>query len=567
MSLETQPPAPRQPEMSARVDNLRREIQQLVGRGIESPRFELTRKCSLASGERKSQTDFAKTIQGMSNAYPSAERAYVVGADQKEKKFYPLENEREFDPANLRQILEKYLGPVPNFEAYTLETDDHIKFAAVVLAAEQAHPIVVRTSVQGSGGQAQLLQEGDIWIKKQTGLARASRDDIERMYETRIEGEAERRAQQRFADLRDGLEASFRLQTLPERRIPSEDLVFGPAAEYRAYIEQLLANRDVLRFHMVVTTLRDLLVERWHSVNAYVPEVTFEGSAKVADHFQNAFQPALRRLVYAGLLLIKQGLNVDRFERVADLLIEAFGVSGKLPAFPTLGAPAGQPTKGTVAVEVLLGARVLATYAMRMARYGYLPPLLKKYVAPVGSRAARKQEPFLFWPLRVNVPGNDRIAYTWQHTVQPHWLEFFGNEASFHYAASQLEFILDLNSYLATKNPAGKQWVSQYRPDTNFEYWEGSDLWRYPLDAVVPLAERMYETLALGPNYPFFFDFSVEHAVFQQAFSTSPQEVFEVYLFRLERWSAEAASGSGRFPQHEPDWGPVLGPRMRRNGG
>src|SRR5439155_24267066 len=111
----------------------------------------------------------------------------------------------------------------------------------------------------------------------------------------------------------------------------------------------------------------------------------------------------------------------------------------------------------------------------------------------------------------------------------------------------QLEFILFLNSYLATQVPEAAQWVSQYRPDMSFDYWNSSDLWRYQLDAVVPVAERIYESLALGPDAAHLVDFSVEHSVFQKAFSPTPstspeqrQGFFVGYLNVLLKWHTQA---------------------------
>jgi hypothetical protein len=317
------------------------------------------------------------------------------------------------------------------------------------------------------------------------------------------------------------------------------------------------------------------LTERWHSLNGFDPEGSFKDAgfeAKVEDHLRNDFYPALRKLVHAGLFVVKYGLNTDWFERVANLLIEVFGVCGKLAALPPPGArtPTGRTTRGTVGLEVLLGARALATYATRMNRYEYLPGLLKKYVNPIGSSTARKREPFLFWPLRMNVEGNDRIAYAWQAVVEPSWLDFFGSRRSFLDSASQLEFILFLNSYLATQIPDATQWISEFRPDSSFQYWYGSDLWRYRLDSVAPMAEKIYESLIMGPDAPILLELSVEHSVFQKAFSpsssTTPghrQELFVEFLRQLLKWQAQAALSQGCFLHHEPDWGPVLGPRMR----
>jgi hypothetical protein len=566
--MPTEDPSSRvdQASTAAKIENLRREIQQLVIGGIESPGFELTRICSLATGHRKSQTDFAKTIQGMANAYPPEERVYVIGADQREKKFFPIENAKELDPANIRQILQKYLEPVPNFDAWELKTDDGITFVAIVVGAEQPRPILVK--VQFGDDKNQFLHIGDIWIKKNTGLTKANRGDLEKIYETRIEVEAERRAERRFADTRNGLEASFRLQFSPERKIPSSDLVFGPATEYKAYIELLLANQDGLRFHMLLTSIRDLLIDKWHSIDGFDAKTSFSvtSETKVANHFQNTFLPALRRLAYAGLLLIKFNLYTEWFKRVADLLIDAFDVCNRLRGLPPAspGIPAEWVTKNTVALEALLSGRLLATYAMRMEQYPHLPELLRKCVIPIASSPTLVREPFLFWPLRASVPGYDRIAYLWQHTVQPYWLDFFGSETSYFEAASRLEFILHMNSYLATENPDAVRWVSQYRPNTKFDYWYTSDLWRYRFNPVVPLAEKIYKNLPSGPSSAFLLDLSVEHSVFQKAFQPSDssfsgqeQQIFVAYLKKLSSWRSEAAHSSGRFA-FQTDWGLLL---------
>jgi len=583
---------------SLRPESIRIEIQQLVIQGVESPRIELTRECSLASDNKESQVDFAKTIQGLANAHPGEERVYVVGADQKKKRFCSLNNDREFDTANLRQVLEKYLEPLPRFEAHILETGEQSKFAAVILAAEQPRPIVAKANVQAADGKRQILQKGDIWIKKSTSLVRADRDDLEAFYETRIETESERRAAKRFSDMRNGIEASLRLQLSPERRIPSDDLIFGPNAEYKAYVEQLIANDDILRFRMLITTLHDLLVERWHSVNAFDSSVAHgidqasqirrlaqrgddyaraaaeleKPALAISDHFRDVFIPALHRLAYTGLVLLKHDLNQDWFAPVADLVAEVFELCASFAALPEPGIDAshGLQTKGTVGLEVLLVGKALATYVVRARRYGYLAAILKKCVTWIGASSSKGKKPLLFWPLRMNVPGNDRIAYAWEHAVQPYWIEFFGSEQSYLGAACGLEFILHLNSYLATKNADASGWVGTFKPDVDFQYWYGSDLWRYPLETILPLAEDIYRALAMGPNAALLVSISVEQGVFQKAFqpgqqsiSGSEQQIFVHYLKELYAWQAQAALSMGHFQRHV-DWGPILGPLVTK---
>jgi hypothetical protein len=435
-----------------------------------------------------------------------------------------------------------------------MHTDNAIEFAAVVVAADQPRPIVAR--IQAGDDKTQFLQKGDIWIKKNTGLTRANRDDLERIYETRIAAEAERRAEGRFADMRNGLEATFRLQFSPEHRMPSKDLVFGPGEEYKAYVELLLANQDGLRFHMLLTSIRDLLIEGWYSVAAFDSRTSFssESDAALSKHLQSTFLPALRRLVFAGLLLIKFNMYQEWFKGAADLLIEVFAVCSRLPGVlpRSPGVPEEWVTRETIALEIVLSGRLLAAYVIRMERYEHLPELLRRVVIPVASSASRTREPFLFWPLRINVPEHDRVAYLWRHAVNPYWLDFFGSETSYLEAACRLEFILHLNSYLATENPEASRWVSQYRSDINFDYWYKSDLWRYRLDPVVPLVEKIYENLPMGPNAPFLLDLSVEHTVFQKAFQPSEQsiagqeqEIFTKYLKALASWRSKPPMDRG----------------------
>ena len=352
---------------------------------------------------------------------------------------------------------------------------------------------------------------------------------------------------------------------------------------------------------MLMTTLRDISIEKWHSVKAYARE-TLQASesaanlaavlqrasspenaashalseanaltASLTDHFRNNFNPSLRRLVYAGLLLCKYQLHAEYFNLVVELLAEVFRECDKLLGLPApdTTVPEGWINRGTVGLELLLSARVLATYAVRTGHYEYLEPLLKQNVPPMAASNPAEQKPFLLWPLRLNVPGHDRIAYAWEHVARPYWLDFFGSEESYLGAACQLELVLHMNSYLATEIPEVANWLNLYRPHINFAYWYGSDLWRYSLNLIVPLAEKLYEALGQGPDAPFLLNFSMEQTIFQKAFRPSPQVItgeerprFVNYLKALAGWQSQAALSSNRFP-HQTYWGPVLEPLLR----
>src|SRR5260370_6997530 len=79
--------------------------------------------------------------------------------------------------------------------------------------------------------------------------------------------------------------------------------------------------------------------------------------------------------------------------------------------------------------------------------------------------------------------------------------QFFGNWEDFLRAACQLEFILELNSYLGV-GEAGqkpKEWLARYRPDTIFNYVP--DHLRYELSVCRPIAEELYEAIKRSPDH------------------------------------------------------------------
>jgi hypothetical protein len=386
---------------SERLSRVGEEIEALVARGAENTRFEFTLQCSLAASDRKSQVDFVKTIQGMANCLPPEDRGYVIGADQKNKCFSNVENAREFDAANLGQILSKYLEPLPNFESYPIVSKSGHSYVVVLLPAEQPRPIVAKTSVQAPDGRTELVRVGDVWVKKNTALMLATRADIEAIYALRIDAEAERRAQQRFAITRDTLEATLRIRTSSEPQTPTEDLVLGPDSNYEAYVEQVIASHDELRFRMLLTVVRRFLIERWHTFKAYgsySSEPVTERVENLGSHFTDMFQPALRRLMHVGLLLLEyETTPIHWFENVVRLLVAAFVACTKLEALSA-------DSKMNIGIDIVVAARVLGTYAARMNRYSYLSPLLRETVPSIGRATRRYQEPILFWAVRKNVP-------------------------------------------------------------------------------------------------------------------------------------------------------------------
>jgi len=104
--------------LSERVEQYRQEIQSLIKLGVDHPRYEFKRSCSISRENLGDRLDFIKFLQGMANAEVGGERCITIGADPKEKLFYPVSNTEEFDAATVSGVVTKYLDPPPRFQVF-----------------------------------------------------------------------------------------------------------------------------------------------------------------------------------------------------------------------------------------------------------------------------------------------------------------------------------------------------------------------------------------------------------------------------------------------------------------
>src|SRR5215510_5925710 len=213
--------------LAERFDRYRAEIPKIVERGIEHPNCELKRAATIAKENLPDRLDFIKLIQGLANAHVAEERFIVIGADQRERKFYNVENRDEFDPAKLSQVIAKYLDPQPRLEVFnSIQTDSGESYVLIVVSADQPRPIVAIT--EGKSDKKTHFGQGSIWVKKDTSLQLATRADLDQMYEAyikrRVDEEAETRARRRFDHFREEFGSSFALAPAAVS-VPSSDLI------------------------------------------------------------------------------------------------------------------------------------------------------------------------------------------------------------------------------------------------------------------------------------------------------------------------------------------------------
>jgi hypothetical protein len=561
--------------LSERLDRYRREAQRIVASGTEHPCWELTRQASFHKTNLEAKADFLKMVQGISNSHVGEERILVIGADQKNKCFVPVTNAEEYDPARVSAILAKHLSPSPVLEIFnSVATDEGIPFVLFIFAATQSRPIVAKGDIQDGKGFIPF-RKGEIWIKDGTGLRTTTPEDLHRMIEGRIEAEADFRARRQFAQLRDEIIAAQQLLASGGRRTPTADLIYGLDETFRLYVQDLLANDDFPRFRMLVEVMRERLIDGWNRVDAYSSGAVslFEIEAQISEHKHTQFLPALRRSIETGLLLIKHQANEEWFLQITRLLVEAFEDSSRLVRLEALEQTLRENRdfdsylgSGMVGQEILLGARILATYAIKRRQNEFVSPLLKSVVKIIGEHNDRRKS-LLLWPLRRGIPmPGGLISFCWEKRVSRSFLDFFGNADDFLRSACQLEFVLELNSFVGMGHGGtkAKDWLETFRPELIFNYFP--DHLRYDLGLCQPIANEVYDALKRGPDDWLLVHFTVEKMPFDLILKPMAEDDRALFLAKYIRYLEKQQLGF--FPQEffrrSDQWGRKLTPLLVR---
>jgi hypothetical protein len=161
-----EPAAPKEvsslPDRAARY---KQEVDKAVREVGEHPLFELKRSCSM--NVLRDRIEFVKDMQSIATSRIEPEKFLVIGGDATSKSFIPVTNLTDFDEAKLRQLLEKYLNPVPEFEVFRLSSSEGHPFVLVVIPKQKRRRILARTTVDDSSDPKPkiLTREGDLWTK------------------------------------------------------------------------------------------------------------------------------------------------------------------------------------------------------------------------------------------------------------------------------------------------------------------------------------------------------------------------------------------------------------------
>jgi hypothetical protein len=376
------------------------------------------------------------------------------------------------------------------------------------------------------------------------------------MYQPTIEQEAAKRARIIFEHLKADLGPELLSQAVVST--PTPELLVGSRERLARFAEAMISSADPSRFKMLIEMARKILVERWHlflqgTINSY--GISDKEKQTVAGFYKNEFMPTLTSLVDLGVEIIRFDGPTAWLGFVAELLVETFNVSGRIDHLQAINqagdnsVPLARP-----AYEVYLGARTIATYAAFRQRFRFLKEIFPRYVTHLSSRRVQDTlEPLLFWPFSgaLSLPEmkNGRNEEYWQQRIEQAWGEEFGSEDEFLTAAAQLEFLLELNSYLLIQyqSPATDAFRKDF-PEKRTAYVP--DFWNTPLRLAIPTALWVLESLVGGSGFP--LDVAVEPritaAVFDQM-SKGDREIFlGEFLVHLKAWQDRAMMHQSRFP-------------------
>ena len=536
----------RTPSLTERFDLYRQLVEGLVLRGIEHPSCELKRAVSIHKSDLAGRLEFVKQVQGLANSHTKVECFIVIGADQREKRFYDVGNAGDFDNAELSKILSKYMQPTPRFVSHNnMVATTGERYVLIILEAVQPRPIMMRT--EGSSDKIHF-RPGDIWIKHNTDLRPATKDDLDLMYEPRIEEEASKRARLLFEHFKQDLGAPLLSQAVDST--PTPELLMGSRGRLGRFAAATIARKKRTRFTMLLEMARETLIQKWESrMEQNPPFLDNESDEEKAllDFYSDEYRPVLESVVDLGVSLIKYDGDSDWLVSVSSLLVEAFITSSNFGhLWPRDRKRVDVLPFHRPAFDIYIGLRVLATYAVARQRHRFLKPIFPTLVRPLSlERHAENLQPIVFWPFDrgqgLPEPINGRNPMLWENGVQASWGDLFRSEERFLSAAAQLELLLEFDSYIPLQyNIQMVKDFANANREKDFRFVP--DFWNQPLNPAIPMAEHLFELILNNPAS--LADITVVPQLARNLFAGMSHDqrllFFGEFLEKLHKWQDNA---------------------------
>jgi hypothetical protein len=543
----------------ARALRIRDYIEQLVAAVGEHSECEL--KKSWLRNTPFLRAEMIKDFQSTANSAidPDKEKFIAIGIDEQTRTITGC-NPADYDEAGIRQLLEQYLDPLPEYEVLSLKSHAGVDFVVVRFPFQQNRPIVAKAQIRDDRNRI-LLDAGQIWLKpgrSGTGgtgkrLVNSRQELIELInIEQRVEREVEARLEQLLPEIR--LEERTRLQATDATIVP---VLTATDEEFESYIEQLLAGERINHLRVVLEKLRDHVVLCWQSGFDEHGHITAQ---RIKDIKEQDFLPAVRRLSLLGMLLIKFAAPLNWFESVVDLFVQIFesshtlrGAQSPRPPDDEIRTLSEHDSYTVPALEALLGTYLLSSYALVIReRTEYLRSLFPCIVKAVeGPNEPESQSFMLFWPLtyRWRTPNVRRDMLVVERYARGDRIEaLMGNADRLKQAVLQVDCLVDWHAVLAQPPPQGEAethgfFTSKY---AGIGTWYTQNFTKQNLEYVAPLVSRLWNQLVARSDN-LFLDEELAEIVNGYDIERRKQ-ILAKFLAYAERQLAAVEWANQRFP-------------------
>jgi hypothetical protein len=376
-----------------------------------------------------------------------------------------------------------------------------------------------------------------------------------------MEEEAEDRARKRFRHFND-ISPQSQVVAHPPTLMPVRELLVGPPAEFRRFVEELMAANDKARFLMLIELVRESIVDGWLSRDIATPgfpQNINEYAVGLNEFFRDEFLTSVQSLVLLCLLIIKNDFHPEWLQAAIDVLLDAFEESRNLQRLksPHLAQMTGVLQLWRPSFEIYVALKSIAIYAVMRNRPRFLTYLLQRMVVPITiDNRPQLRKPVLYWPLAPEMFSNNellqgRATFLWNERISASWGEAFGNFDRFLTASCQLELLLEFDSHLGTNSLKDAQlqaWLDIHAKDDNLTYVP--DLYAYTFELTNPMAERLYEVVLAYNSSASAWE--ILPGLFSAALKNNTHDqrviLYGEFLDGLKTWQSQTMMQYQRFP-------------------
>ncbi len=552
-----------------RAQRIRDYVEKMILTLREHPECEL--KLVWRRDTLHNKAEFIKDIQAIANSVIpfGKEKHLVVGADEKSKEIVGC-NHADFDDADIRQLLETYLDPVPDFEVLRLQSSKGKDFVVLRIPHQPNRPFVAKASIRDN--TRAFLEEGQIWLKPggpETGSSG------KRLLKTRSELieliDIQPRVEKAIADMLEQRIPAIRLEErtrLQGQTVNSISALASSDEEFESHIEQLLTtpgNHQLNVLSVLVEKLREKTVDIWdvelddYGINSRIrpPDIL---RIKEAE-----FLPAMRRVVLLGLLLIKFSVPQDWFAKIANLLLQIFDASHHLGKITTevdrnsyVDSLEEHASHTVPALESLIAAYLLAGFELSRRNSNlYMASFFDRPVNGIyTSGETRHQQFFMFWPVtdQWGTPPLTRQQLVLERYGKSDRIEgIVGGKRAIKSAVLQIDCLIDWHSFLSFPDQGEPETIQFYQRafsgvTTSFH----PNFKVEPYEYILPLINKLWSALHTnGENYFWLFDSRLSEA-FMNIDLQRRKNTFGRFLHYSEKLQSDWMWAQRRFPYEMP---------------